>query len=382
MFKIIEWGIYFLCNFFLLCIILQFIKDFLGKANNIKYEIGGIIFFYMVTFAVKLYIGIPILNFAANVLGIFVITLAYNGTFRKKILLSILIPMINASCDMITYYIVIGQLNNDYSGNFSFIFTVLLVWICQRLVTSLQTKKEEVYISRKYIYLLLLIPVCGLVIMYCITIANMKSYGVIMGICVLVINMLTFYLYNAVIENEWNRLQNELLEKSIESYENELRIMGKSQRKIQSVKHDMRHHLIELKAFAQKDSSEELMDYLSDIENDLELEQEIVYSGSYEVDSLLNYLLSNAKKELKNVNVKVCIPQEIHLSRYRFNIIVGNLLENAIEAARDSEEQYLDVILRVERGILKIDIVNSYTGKLEMKKGRWITKKIKKSSMV
>lgn len=127
MFKIIEWGIYFLCNFFLLCIILQFIKDFLGKANNIKYEIGGIIFFYMVTFAVKLYIGIPILNFAANVLGIFVITLAYNGTFRKKILLSILIPMINASCDMITYYIVIGQLNNDYSGNFSFIFTVLLV---------------------------------------------------------------------------------------------------------------------------------------------------------------------------------------------------------------------------------------------------------------
>ena len=52
------------------------------------------------------------------------------------------------------------------------------------------------------------------------------------------------------------------------------------------------------------------------------------------------------------------------ISRHSFdiNIILGNLLENAIEAARQTEEKKLTIAIREEKGVLRIHIENSYNG--------------------
>jgi len=65
------------------------------------------------------------------------------------------------------------------------------------------------------------------------------------------------------------------------------------------------------------------------------------------------------------------------ISRHSFdiNIILGNLLENAIEAARQTEEKKLTVAIREEKGVLKIHIENSYNGILQQKGTKFLTTK-------
>jgi len=86
---------------------------------------------------------------------------------------------------------------------------------------------------------------------------------------------------------------------------------------------------------------------------------ESVASGNLEIDSVLNYMLQKAKKELKTVDVKVMLPEKVKHS-FDINVLLDNLLENAIEASAKTTEQSLSVHIVLKKGILRIKIENSY----------------------
>ena len=48
-------------------------------------------------------------------------------------------------------------------------------------------------------------------------------------------------------------------------------------------------------------------------------------------------------------------------------MVLGNLLENAIEAAQQTEEKMLHAVVEFQKGILKIEIVNSFSGEYTLK---------------
>ena len=59
------------------------------------------------------------------------------------------------------------------------------------------------------------------------------------------------------------------------------------------------------------------------------------------------------------------------IETYELNIILCNLLENAIEAAKDSRKKYLSVSILEKKGMLMIHMTNSYSGEYHItsKKG-------------
>ena len=115
----------------------------------------------------------------------------------------------------------------------------------------------------------------------------------------------------------------------------------------------------ELKLMAGKYDAVDIQDYIDHMEYFLHNPREIVSSGNVEIDSVLNYMLQRAKEELKTVTVKVILPEEIKHS-FDLNILLGNLLENAIEAAERTENKYLNVSITLQKGILRIRIDNSF----------------------
>ena len=70
-------------------------------------------------------------------------------------------------------------------------------------------------------------------------------------------------------------------------------------------------------------------------------------------------MLQKAKRELNTVNTAIVLPEEIQHS-FDINILLGNLLENAIEAARVTEQKYLGISIKLKRGVLKVKIENSF----------------------
>ena len=77
-------------------------------------------------------------------------------------------------------------------------------------------------------------------------------------------------------------------------------------------------------------------------------------------------MLQKTNQVLWDVQVKVHLPEKI-CHTFDVNMVLGNLLENAIEAAQQTEEKMLHAVVEFQKGILKIEIVNSFSGEYTLK---------------
>lgn len=132
------------------------------------------------------------------------------------------------------------------------------------------------------------------------------------------------------------------------------------------MKHDIKHHLNELKLMAIKGEFLAIEEYIDSMAEFMQNPNEIVSSGNTEVDSILNYMLQKTNQVLWDVQVKVHLPEKI-CHTFDVNMVLGNLLENAIEAAQQTEEKMLHAVVEFQKGILKIEIVNSFSGEYTLK---------------
>ena len=89
---------------------------------------------------------------------------------------------------------------------------------------------------------------------------------------------------------------------------------------------------------------------------------EHIYTGNEDLDSLLNYKLQRAKEELKKVETDIVLPEKMNLHSFDFNVIVGNLLDNAIAASIQTDGQLLKFSMRMENGVLLLHMINSCMG--------------------
>ena len=77
---------------------------------------------------------------------------------------------------------------------------------------------------------------------------------------------------------------------------------------------------------------------------------EKVSSGNQDVDGILNYLLKDVDQILDQADIQVQIPSKLYEKSFDICVILGNLVENALQAARASEEKYLLVRLQERQG--------------------------------
>ena len=78
-------------------------------------------------------------------------------------------------------------------------------------------------------------------------------------------------------------------------------------------------------------------------------------------------------------DLDVQIPEQMAVSSQVMSVILGNAIDNAIEAARETEERRVSVILQYTKGRLLIQISNPYRGKLHLgAAGEYLTGKTEK----
>ena len=87
--------------------------------------------------------------------------------------------------------------------------------------------------------------------------------------------------------------------------------------------------------------------------------QEYVKTGNDTVDSLLNYKLQKANEVLNQVETKISIPEQLRLRSFDLNVLLGNLLDNAIDASMQTEDKKLKITIKLDKGILFLNICNS-----------------------
>lgn len=80
--------------------------------------------------------------------------------------------------------------------------------------------------------------------------------------------------------------------------------------------------------------------------------QEYVATGNDTIDSLLNYKIQKAKDVLNLVETKISIPEKLNLHSFDLNVVLGNLLDNAIDASVQTKEKELKITMKLDKGVL------------------------------
>ncbi len=364
-------------NFFRIYICWRFVKIFFPVLRVRKYiEFIGYVFFYIVTIGVFLTFNTPLINIAANLACFYFVTLLYAGSNRKRVLTAILIYSINMVCDFSAYSLFTGsRMDGSISQIFS-IVTDLLILICELIAERMlgEEAKQE-YI--KGLDIIIMIPILGIIMLYVLNAVEIENRRFLIGesLGILGINILAFYLYHTHISIYQELHEKEMLEQQVKVYSNQLEVIERTQEKVRSLRHDMSHHIQELRRFAVRNEGQEAIRYLEKMESAMTNEKEYVYFGNKEIDGLLNYMLEKANNALKQVEIEIKNLRSLDEYSFELAVILGNLLDNAIEAAGRTEEQLLRFRMEEDKGMLFIYVANQYCGELRVEEGRLFSTK-------
>lgn len=329
--------------------------------------------FYAVNTFLYLTLRTAFINIACNLVGIFLLTLLYPAQIRMKLFVTVIICAINMACEIIVIQLFVNNQNKDFFDQIYQAIIVLLLFACEIVVERLLAYRDK---KNMHSIFLLIIPICSILMLRYMTKehTSMDSDAVIASIGVLVMNFCVFYFYHISIKSFSEKYENAMLRQNLKAYASQLEVISRSTAHIKALRHDMKHHINEMQILAGKNDVEGIRRYLSSMQEYIKTPDENIESGDVEIDSLLNYMLAQARKEQISVQTEVRL-SGVSQHSFDINIILGNLLENAIEAARQAEEKKLSVNIKEEKGILKIYVENSYSGTLRQKGTKLLTTK-------
>lgn len=149
-------------------------------------------------------------------------------------------------------------------------------------------------------------------------------------------------------------------------------------REIRGWRHDYHNHIQVMKAYRMKEENKKLDEYLTKLDADLVSVDTLIKSGNIMVDAILNSKLSLAGSNKININAKALVPSELSISEIDLCVIIGNLLDNAMEACLKLTEEsmrQIRVYIDVKRDHLYISITNTSGGSVKKQNGRYISAK-------
>ncbi len=142
-------------------------------------------------------------------------------------------------------------------------------------------------------------------------------------------------------------------------------------------RHDLRHHMNVISGMVQAEDKESLQQYLAQYSQTLPNNEDTFYTGNYTADMIVGHYLSVARQNGVRVNFSLHIPEGCFIRDTDLCVLMGNCLENAIDACRKlpEEKRCLRVESAIKNKYLAITIANSYNGNTSMQNSAYLSDK-------
>ena len=135
--------------------------------------------------------------------------------------------------------------------------------------------------------------------------------------------------------------------------------------KMRGWRHDYRHHIQTMKVHMANGEIKEIGTYLDMLDDDLTNVETVIKTGNRMADAILNSKLSlAAQKEIK-VKAEANIPVALTISELDLCTVIGNLLDNAMDACMELpvSERLIRIYMEMKGNYLYISVINTAGGK-------------------
>ena len=322
-------------------------------------------------------------NFITATVLIFMLVCCYQTTIWKKLFTTLIINVLLSLSEMIIAILIkldnLSFLTKASNGESIALFLSRIVfWIIVIIVQKIVDKDNPNKLSLKAAVLEILVFLS--MIFELLYLCIVKEDNITINSVVLFTSEITFYLLiylqDCLMELFASNKQASLIAQEKEYYQKEAEIIQQKQELERQFRHDLNNRLQILNDIAERGNISELKNYLSEI--DTKQKEHTVYSNTENliIDSIINSKLQYASEKRIKVNADIILPAHIKVNTDDMVIILGNLLDNAIEACEKvNTDKYIDILMRYEDGCIILNIKNSFNQVINRAGNEFITLK-------
>lgn len=363
---------------------LFFKNDFISKKAAVL--VYGL-YYVVTTFIYALFPSI-FLDIIGSLILTFIITLCYRSKFSKKIIVTLLnYATINICEAVVVATIGLIEVNvlkkfffdeNFYLNNNFYLITIgLLEFLVIKIIGRFQNLNNNSPMPRAFNIIAIFVS-CISVLFEILLFMEESTNDIIYAlslICIVSINFLVIYLYDSISKLFNEKIETEMAKQETKYYHKQAKLIQENSQKLKQLRHDMKNYTIALSELIKNNENKKALEYISSFSDTLEPAKIYCNTGILSVDSIVNYKFSRAEEMGISVDSETKIPYNLNLKSNDLVAILGNLLDNAIEASSKADTKYIKFLISYDRGTILIVLSNSYNGELKIKDKTYKTTK-------
>lgn len=112
------------------------------------------------------------------------------------------------------------------------------------------------------------------------------------------------------------------------------------------MRHDLRHHIHMVSYYLEEKQYDKLQEYINTYRDAIPDGERIRFCENRIINNILFYFASQAKEHQIDFSVRLVIPDNLHVSDHEIAVLLGNLLENALEACIEQRHSDRRIIIK------------------------------------
>ena len=318
--------------------------------------------------------------------------IAFKGRVRHQLLYLFTAFCILYGCEFLFMLLVHPTASEYKNSSFMMILIIaikLLSYICILLVNQIIGKRRKVQYNKIFV-MYLLIPIASLFVM-CIVFYSGIFSNVSKYMCVLLVigfvflflgNVVSFYAFERYSERLYDTMQQNIViikqKKDLDYYMQISEIDKKQKEMIHNITNQIRM----INRFAKAGDMNAILGLTGDISDEMEKDMSPIYCDNAVLNCLLNEKGEDAAEQ--GIQTEFYVEPGVRLdmvSPVDMISMLGNLLDNAIRAASETEEEkYIKAVIYMKdaRGFCVIKIKNTYKNVMCGSDGEFVTTKREK----
>lgn len=374
--KVLSYGMDILLIAFAVYLFFYYFNIFFVRGKDKASSIVGVAVFVVWQFGISSISILPgYINIGITIIvTLFTVMTTYEGKWWNKcvfvIAFNAIWMLMETLCNyMLMIYCERYAMNQQLGSLISKSFFLMVIIALKKVFTDDEIKELPV----RYSIMLVLIPTGNIYIMnnifmlgYKVNNARAFFNSAITAIILLCMNVLIFYIYMKLADDLRLRRMTSVYEQQLELCERHQQEREISMLQLRDVRHNMKNNLVSILAYAENGESEKIIGFVNEVMEEGGMTvSTITNSGNVVIDSLIGYWYVTAKKKEIDFTVNISIPMKVPFKGADICLILGNLLENAVEAAQKADgKKYIKIQMKYDKNNLLIFVANNYKGQL------------------
>ena len=386
---------YFLTYVFEALISLMYFSEKFTTKTNKNFLILGLSASVLIQFSLS-FIGIPFVNLGAFLIcNILLCYLLFEANVFQSIFNSVILTLLMFITELCVFYassVLFNVALLEYTVNNTtlWIQTVcskLLYFFVALIIAKISTEETGKQIGILKQSLLFLLPLASIILLHGIVVITMivdvpqTIYTVLIVSTILLMysNIVVFWVHESMVRTQQENIEYKLQKQKAEIDTEYYSLLQNQYENSNIIIHDIKRHLMSVKELANHNDCDNILKYIDDLYG----EYDIKYLRKYSNHKLINAIINRYMEMCKTYNIDFyCDIRDIDfsfISDANLTAILDNLLENAIEAAKDSELKTIELTIKESNSnFVAINLENSCTTAPKKSGGELITTKTDK----